>query len=61
MEKKITIQQALDYDIRGNWLASYLSFEWAQSLMSKYMVYKVRRKYKRYEFSKNFEVVLKSK
>lgn len=44
----ITLKQALDYEIRGHWLASWIWFDWGQELLSRYFVRKVTRKYKRY-------------
>ena len=55
---RISIRQALDYDVRGHWLSSWVGFEWGRGLLGRYLAWKVTRKYKRYTWSKNMQLKL---
>lgn len=48
MTEKITIEQALDYELRTNWLVPWISFDWGQELMGRYLAWKATRKHKKY-------------
>ena len=47
------INEALDYEIKSHWLASYISFGWGQEIMAWWIANKVKRKWKRYLWAKN--------
>ena len=51
METKLTMNQALLYEVHSHWLAPYISFSWGQELIAMYIAKKVFRKYKRYSHS----------
>lgn len=53
--KEITLRQALDYEIRSSWWASFISGAFGQHLAGKYFSNKVSRKHRRYLKSKENE------
>jgi hypothetical protein len=50
--RQITVLETLDYEIRSSWWAGWISDPFLQSIVSKYFVWKVRRKYNRYELNR---------
>lgn len=52
--KKLTIQECIKYESFSNPLVPYISFGWGQALMARYLVWKTKRKYKRYEYIYGF-------
>ena len=42
------INEALAYEIKSHWLASYISFGWGQEIIAWWIANKVKRKWKRY-------------
>lgn len=48
MERKVSINQALDYEIRGSFWASSINSRRLQNLAAKYYTWKVSRKHSRY-------------
>ena len=42
------INEALEYEIKSHWLASYISFGWGQEIIAWWIANKVKRKWKRY-------------
>ena len=42
------IKEALNYEIKSHWLASYISFGWGQEIIAWWIANKVKRKWKRY-------------
>ncbi len=48
----ISAKDALDYEVRSSWWASFVCWDWLASLAATYFVWKVGRKYGRYELSK---------
>jgi len=48
LQNKITIKQALDYEIRGGGIAKWISWGWLQKKISIYYANKTTRKYGRY-------------
>ena len=47
------INEALDYEIKSHWLASYISFGWGQEIIAWWIANKVKRKWKRYLWAEN--------
>lgn len=48
---KLTIVDAVNYETRASWWAEWISIEWMQEVAARWFVWKVRRKYRRYEVS----------
>ncbi len=55
----MNIFELLDYEIRASGWAQYIGIGWMQELVSRYFGWKVKRKYKRYLFSKDTAKLLK--
>ena len=53
------INEALDYEIKSHWLASYISFGWGQEIIAWWIANKVKRKWKRYLWAE--ENIIKTK
>jgi len=53
-DNPLKLSDALDYEIRSNWIASFIWFGWGQELLGRYFAWKVKRKHKRYKKSINF-------
>ena len=47
----ISIREALEYEIKGSWWASWVGNKYLQVLVSKYFAWKVKRKYNRFLLS----------
>ncbi len=48
MNKVIDLKQTIEYEITGRFWPSLIWFEWGQTLITKYLIWKTRSKYKRY-------------
>lgn len=46
----ISIDDAIDYEIKASWWASWIGWEWGQTLAGKYFAWKVQCKYARYKW-----------
>ena len=53
------INEALEYEIKSHWLASYISFGWGQEIIAWWIANKVKRKWKRYLWAE--ENIIKTK
>lgn len=50
--QRISLKQALDYEIHGHWLTFWIwGFSWGQRFMTGYALWKVKRKHKRYQWA----------
>jgi hypothetical protein len=54
-DKRLSLNQALEYEIRGSWLPQWISFKWGQTLISNFYARKVKRRHNRYEKSLNYQ------
>ena len=48
---RITMKQALRYEIESTWWVGLISYSWLQEIVSRYFAWKVKKKYKRYLFN----------
>lgn len=48
---KVSVMQALDYEVRASWWMSFVWFSWGHTMVGKYLAWKVRRKHRRYNES----------
>lgn len=56
-DERISFQQALDYEVHGHWLTFWIwGSYWGQNLMLRYAAWKVKRKYKRYQWARGFSL-----
>ena len=55
IEPSITKSQALDWMISTSILSQYIWFGWGQVLMAKYFLWKVNKKFDRYQKAKYFQ------
>ena len=46
--KNIPMRWFLEYEIRNSWIASWVSWQWAQNLLAEYYARKVARKYRKF-------------
>lgn len=44
----ITLHDAVEYELRGSWWASWVFWGWGQELTARYFVWKARKKHTRY-------------
>lgn len=51
----IDLRQTLDYEIRGAWLPQFIWFDWGRKILADYYARKVKRRYKRYKNSVNYQ------
>ena len=49
--KLIPVKDILLYEIHSHWFASKVSNPFLQNLLAKYFAWKVRRKYRKYQYS----------
>lgn len=54
------IKSVLDYELRASWWASWISNTHLQDLVARYFAWKVKRKFSRYQDSKQWEERLKT-
>lgn len=47
-ERRLTIEECLEYELRSHCFASWIWFRWGQNLMGSYMAWKVRTKHNKY-------------
>jgi hypothetical protein len=59
MKNNLSIKDFLDYEVKSNWLASWIGFSWGQELLGRYFAWKTLRKYHRYTLSKQREFKIK--
>lgn len=50
-DKKITITQALEYETRSTWWVRYIGIQRLRIWLSRYILWKTKRKFKRYTIS----------
>jgi len=51
-EKEKTIKSLVEYEIAGSWWFGFISNSWLQDRVAKYVIWKTKRKYKRYQLYK---------
>lgn len=59
-QRELTLQEILDYEIRGSIIAQFVGVGWLQDIIAKHYAKKAVRKYKRYKHSKEMEAKIKS-
>lgn len=63
-EKEESMKELLfliEYEGAAHWLAGWIWFDWGQELMAEYLVWKARRKWKKYKLYKLLKDVDKIK
>jgi hypothetical protein len=55
MEKTISIEEALDYEIRSSWWACLLPWDWMHRLAARYFYKRVKRRHARYKKYKHLQ------
>lgn len=60
-QRIISMREALDYEIRSSWWASWISWNWGRKLAGKYFAWKIKTGYNRYKESKEIEIFIKTK
>lgn len=58
--ENLTTKQALDYEIRSSWWASWIWWSWGQELAGSYFAWKTAKKMARYKTSKIWEQRIKN-
>lgn len=48
MEKE-KLKELLEYEVAGSWLVPWVSWSWAQEILSEYYALRVTRKYRRWQ------------
>ena len=46
----MTIEECVEYEVQTNWLVPFIWFNWGQRIMANYLVWRTKRKYKRYNW-----------
>lgn len=52
--KTISLNQALEYEVRGTWWATFITWEWMLRLVAKHLSNKTRKKHGRYAYYRAF-------
>ena len=60
MEDKITMMQALDYEVKSSWWSGLIFWNWGRDLAGTYFANKVKRKYRRYTKSVEHQNLIKN-
>lgn len=46
--QRITLLQALDYEVNASWWAGYITWPWLQEVAALWFKWRVRRKFRKY-------------